>query len=165
MDQVKLILQERSVPFISNTFYNSTPPPSPLPPHPLTNGVQQVLQRVLGAGRPTGESDGAGTKEILVVEQRLVHPRHQHFLLQGEEEGRTPACHPTLSYILCGKPSRILGYCTYLTNKIISMDGSDAADLKNNHTQARCSEFFDPRWINTIFPYKITLMEDVSIFS
>ena len=43
------------------------------------------------------------------------------------------------------------------------VSGSDAADLKNNLTQTRSSEFSNStennRWnIDTIFPYKITLM-------
>ena len=98
--------------YISLTFYSPHPssssppsPPSPPfphsppsslippnlpPPPPLTNGVQQVLQRVLRAGRPAGESDSAKAEEILVIKERLVHPRHQHFLLQGEG---TPAGH------------------------------------------------------------------------
>ena len=45
----------------------------------------------------------------------------------------------------------------------------DAADLKNNLIQTRSSEFSDPTEIGGILipfsPYKITLMEDISIFS
>ena len=54
---------------------------------------------------------------------------------------------------------------------IQSVSGSDAADLKNNLTQTRSFEFSDSTEIGgilqntTISPYKITLMEDVSIFS
>ena len=49
------------------------------------------------------------------------------------------------------------------------VSGSDAADLRNNLTQTRSFEFSDSTEIGGILipfpPYKITLMEDVSIFS